>query len=155
MATTRVSDLITIASRITGMTPAQIVGPQRHKPITRVRQAVAYVAAEQGRHSYPQIGKKLNRDHSTIIHAHKMVPEYMKRDADLRLLVERLFIESERHNPYVLPALIVNCTAVINMRPIRRSSPAPIPRDDEWQGEMANRDMRTGSRMLLQALLAA
>lgn len=155
MATTRVSDLITIASRITGMTPAQIVGPQRHKPIARVRQAVAYVAAEQGRHSYPHIGRMMNRDHSTIIHSHKMVPVFMRSDADLRLLVEQLFIESERHDPYALPAPIVNCTAVIHMPPTRRSSPAPIPRDDEWQGEMDKRDMATGSRLLLQALLAA
>lgn len=154
MATTRISDLITIASRITGMTPAQIVGPQRHKPIARVRQAVAYVAAEQGKHSLTQIGRMLNRDHTTISHARNMVPEFMKRDADLRLLVEQLFIESERHDPYALRAQIVNCTAVIHMPPTRRSVPAPIPRDDERQGAMDKRDMATGSRLLLQALLA-
>lgn len=155
MATTRVSDLITIASRITGLTPSQIVGPQRHKPITRVRQAVAYVAAEQGKHSISQIGRMMNRDHTTIIHARRMVPEFMKRDADLRLLVERLFIEAERHDPYALPVPIVNCTAVIHMPPVRRFKADPIPRDDEWQGEVANRDMASGSRLLLQALLAA
>lgn len=154
MATTRVSDLITIASRITRLTPDQITGPQRHKPIARVRQAVAYVAAEQGRHSYPQIGKMLNRDHSTIIHAHKMVPVFMRSDADLRLLVERLFIEAERHDPYVLPSNI-RYHAIIRMVPTKQCKPAVIPRNDEWQGEVANRDVRKGSRKLLAALLAA
>ena len=159
MTTTRVSDLITIASRITGLTPDQINGPQRFRPIVRVRQAVAYVAAEQGKHTYSHIGRVMGgRDHTTIIHAHRMVPEFMKTDADLRLLVERLFIEAERHDPFELPHVpVVHYKAVLTMPPLRKrmDKPASIPRDDEWQGQVAARDMRIGSRKLLEALLAA
>lgn len=156
MATTKVSDLITIASRITRISREQIVGPQRGRGIARVRQAIAYVAAEQGVHSLTKIGHVLNRDHTTIVYARDIVPEYMKRDADLRLLVERLFVEADKFDvsrptliePWPLPTP--------KLRKVAATKPARVKKgDDEWTRQKWEDGMREGQARLLKALLAA
>ena len=156
MATTRIADLVTIASRITRVTPAQILGPQRGKGIVRVRQAVAYVAAEQGVHSLTRIGRSLNRYHTTIMHARNVVPEFMRRDADLRLLIERLFIEAEQFDPERIS--IIEPMPELPVKSRKAAAPKPVrfkKGEDEWTRQEWEDGMRKGTWRLLEALLAA
>lgn len=55
-------------SRLTGIPASEIMGPRRSADVCRARELVCYVARRNGM-SYPQIGRALKRDHSTIIHA--------------------------------------------------------------------------------------
>lgn len=64
----RVGDLVQAASKLTGLTVAEIKGPARHRRLSRVRFAIAYVAHRHLGRSFPQIGRALgNRDHTTIL----------------------------------------------------------------------------------------
>lgn len=102
MATTRVHDLITIASRLTGISEAAIVGQQRFGHIVRVRQAVAHVAVNMGIHSTPQIGRAIGgRDHSTIIHANRKATILAERDPEYAHFIQRIKDEAAIAEPFL------------------------------------------------------
>ncbi|RJL18647.1 helix-turn-helix domain-containing protein [Paracoccus siganidrum] len=54
----------------TGVTADQITGKSRKAEIVRVRQIVCFIARQKGM-TYQQIGRVLNRDHTTIVAAVK------------------------------------------------------------------------------------
>ena len=101
MATTRVSDLITIASRLSGISEADIRGKSRLRLICRVRQGVMYAAHLQGKHSLAQIGRMFGKDHTTVIHARDQVPEFMKRDPEYRAFVWQVLVEASEESPHI------------------------------------------------------
>lgn len=158
MPTTRIADLIAIASRLSGVSVAQIKGKQRFRSVTRVRQAVAYVAVQQAKHSTPQIGKALGgRDHSTIIHCNKVVPIFTARDPDYAAFVARLQREADMAEPFLEGwgeqfefALPVKPKAVKQRRPMFTEKP-------EAGDKMLvhNAMIAKGSAALLAALQAA
>lgn len=49
-------------------TPAQILGDRRLKPIAMARQDFMLFAYDNSKFTTPQIGRFLNRDHSTVVH---------------------------------------------------------------------------------------
>lgn len=49
------------------VTIAQIKGPARHRGIVRIRQLLMWRLYRETRLSLPQIGKLLNRDHTTVL----------------------------------------------------------------------------------------
>ena len=55
-------------SEITGVPASEILGRRRAQEVCHARELVCYVARRTGM-TYSQIGRALNRDHSTIIHA--------------------------------------------------------------------------------------
>jgi chromosomal replication initiation ATPase DnaA len=56
-----------------GVTLADLVGPSRLQRIVDVRQLVMFRLSREAGLSTPQIGKLLNRDHSTVVYAiHKL-----------------------------------------------------------------------------------
>lgn len=63
----RIGQLIAEASRETGYTPQEIVGHSRKQPLARTRQWVMWKARQEG-YSLEQIGRVLNRDHTTVLH---------------------------------------------------------------------------------------
>jgi hypothetical protein len=101
MPTTRVNDLITIASRLSGVSEADIRGGARFQGICRVRQAVMFAAYAQRVHSFPQIGKVFKKDHSTVIHAKNVVPEFMARDPEYRAFVWQILVEAHQSFPFM------------------------------------------------------
>lgn len=101
MATSRVSDLVAIAARLSGLSEEALLGPAKHRHVARVRQAVMYVAVNQGVHSYPHIGRVMGRDHKTVFYAADIVPAYMAIDHEYRLLVEAIERAAETARPFV------------------------------------------------------
>lgn len=74
-----------------GLTPAEIIGPDRRAPIVRGRQIVMYLAKKITDRSYPSIGRQLNdRDHTTVLHGCRKVEGLLQVDPDLVALVARL-----------------------------------------------------------------
>lgn len=51
-----------------GCAPADIFGACRFRQIARARQYAMWLLREQG-FSFPEIGRRFDRDHSTVIHA--------------------------------------------------------------------------------------
>lgn len=72
------------------VTLADVKGPSREKQIARARQAAMYLSRQLIKLSFPEIGRRFGRDHSTVMTAVKRVPDLMAKDADFRRLVEIL-----------------------------------------------------------------
>lgn len=72
------------------VTLADVKGPSREKQIARARQSAMYLARNLIKMSFPEIGRRFGRDHSTVMTAVRRVPDLMAKDADFRRIVEIL-----------------------------------------------------------------
>ena len=69
---------------------AEIKGPKREKQIARARQTAMYLTRRLINLSFPDIGRRFGRDHSTVMTACRRVPELMAEDTEFRRIVETL-----------------------------------------------------------------
>lgn len=85
-------------ARAFGLPPHAMVSDSRRKPVARARQAAAWVLKRcWPKLSYPQIGKLLGgRDHSTVIHACRVIEDLRERDCELRALTDALAARDPR-----------------------------------------------------------
>lgn len=65
------SSILKTVSRLTGIPEKQILSPRRSQDVVMARQAVMYWCVRMTTKSYPQIGRFLQRDHTTVLHAAK------------------------------------------------------------------------------------
>lgn len=63
---------LAVAAERSGLTVAQITGGRKSSEIAKVRQCVMYATQRAGL-SLPQIGRALNRDHTTVLHGVRKV----------------------------------------------------------------------------------
>jgi chromosomal replication initiation ATPase DnaA len=66
----RMRDIIAEVSQTSGVSIADLRGPDRHRRIAWPRQAAMLLMHEAG-HTLPQIAEYLHRDHTTILHGIK------------------------------------------------------------------------------------
>lgn len=66
-----------------------VMSHRRHRPAARARQAAMFLAKEMTPLSLSQIGRRLNRDHTTVLHATREVPRLMAADAGLARRIRR------------------------------------------------------------------
>jgi hypothetical protein len=71
-------EIISAIAASFGLTRERVTGQSRDSYTCMVRALIATLLAERG-NSTPQVGKWLGRDHSSIVHARKMLPIYIKR----------------------------------------------------------------------------
>lgn len=118
MSRARVSDIITIAARISGVSAQAIIGMGRTRPVVRVRQAVYFVARENG-HSYPQIGVRMNRDHSSVLHGVSAAMDWADRFPEYATFLKNLTTECAKAGPFVaLPAAVTAIIPDVQVRPM-------------------------------------
>lgn len=70
--------------------PDDMRGPRRHSHICRIRWAAIWLCRELTGASYPQIGKALCRDHTTIMHGYQMALNIRERHPFQRREMDRL-----------------------------------------------------------------
>lgn len=76
-----IADIIRHTANVFGVTIDEIKGRSRRRYILRARQAAVFLAFELSGQSSPAIGRSFGgRDHSTILHTCKVVPEFAKRE---------------------------------------------------------------------------
>jgi len=85
-----VAAIIEDAVELTGFTPSQILGAQRARPIAYVRFAIAHVARRNTGQSLPEIGRRLGRDHTTILNGLARAKGLVDKDANFAWLVNEL-----------------------------------------------------------------
>lgn len=81
-----VAHILAAAQELSVTTVSEIVGTQRLQHIIRVRHACYYLARQQG-HSYPYIGRRMNRDHSSVIYGARQCENMMERDPEYSAFV--------------------------------------------------------------------
>ena len=75
--------VIKAASDYYGIPTDAILGRGRYSEVLRARFSIYYVLRERDGMSTPQIGKRLNRDHSTVLSGLRRVLQVMRKDAEV------------------------------------------------------------------------
>ena len=106
--------VIGIVARHYGVRPEDVVGPRRLRMFVTPRQVAAYVSRELLKRSSPQIGRKLNRDHSTILHAIERIEREAVSDPGLRAKLDDIMGEIEARIAFIERFFGVSTTATEN-----------------------------------------
>jgi chromosomal replication initiation ATPase DnaA len=69
--------ILQAVSEVSMVTPMDITGPERKRPISIVRFCLMYIAKDYG-FTHAAIGRFVNRDHSTVIHGVKCYQNYIE-----------------------------------------------------------------------------
>lgn len=85
-----VEKALAAAGEIFGVSRSVILSSSRKRVNTRARQAVMLVVCEVSNLSLPQIGRRLNRDHSTVVHGRDAARWRAEWDADYADQIEAL-----------------------------------------------------------------
>ena len=72
-------DILEAVIAVTGIKAIEIKSPHRAVRITRARAIIVFIARSMTSKSFPQIGRFLNRDHTTALHSFKKVDESRDR----------------------------------------------------------------------------
>lgn len=121
----RISDILTIASQLSCISTERLIGLSRLKRVVRVRQACYLVARECG-HTYPQIGKYMHRDHSSVIYGAQKALDIAERDQVYSAFLDRLRRLSKSSAPFVAERL--NAILVSAPAPVKRKALPPKPK---------------------------
>ncbi len=78
------------AARLWFITVEEILGPRQFREYSLARAAIVLVLREGTPLSYPQLGKLLNRNHSSIIHLEHMARRAMNERPGFQRAVEEL-----------------------------------------------------------------
>jgi chromosomal replication initiator protein len=71
-----------------GVTMLDLLSQRRHRAVARPRQAAMWLCRHTTKFSLPQIGQAFgDRDHTTVLHAVRMVDALLERDAAFAELV--------------------------------------------------------------------
>jgi hypothetical protein len=77
-----------------GLPAEAMTSRQQYHRVSHPRQMAMFVASELTPHSIAEVGRRFNRDHTTVLHALKTVKQRIETDAqaliDLEVLRERL-----------------------------------------------------------------
>jgi chromosomal replication initiator protein len=76
-----------------GVKPRDLLGPSRLRAVMVPRQVAMYLAREAAKLPLAQIGKQFGRDHTTVLHAVRMVKGSLAADAQLAGTVRQLWAE--------------------------------------------------------------
>lgn len=87
------NEIMESVSKYYQITVSEITEKRRHAKIVRARQVAAYLLREDLRLSLHEVGAIINRDHSSVVHAHKLVkqmitPNIVGLFADKTLVME-------------------------------------------------------------------
>jgi hypothetical protein len=81
--TIQVEDVIKAVAYHYGISRNDILSPRRDKDVVRPRQVAAYLSKELTCRSLPEIGRRMDRDHSTIIHSVRRINQRLAEDNGL------------------------------------------------------------------------
>lgn len=128
-----IMDLVALAADLAGISVREIIGLGRRGTACKVRQACFLVAREFG-HTTKQIGRRMSRDHSTVIHGSFVASELVERDMVYCAFVMALRKAGTSSVPFVRDQM-----ATAFREPVWRyefgiqepSEPEPSPDDDD------------------------
>ena len=73
----RFAEILAYVSARRDIPVAVLKSPMRTRQVTHARQEVAYLAREMTKHSLPEIGRRIGRDHTTVLHSLRSVEKRM------------------------------------------------------------------------------
>lgn len=89
----KIGEIIRLTGLRFDLRPADILGSGQSRALSRARQVVMYLARKLTPLSFGEIGRALNRDHSTVAHGVSVITDLMKSDPEFGFTVR--VIEAE------------------------------------------------------------
>jgi chromosomal replication initiator protein len=87
----RVADIIAATASHFNIKPADLLSHRRTRRIARPRQVAMYLSKELTPRSYPEIGRLMHgRDHTTVLHGHRVVASLIEAGAPISADVEAI-----------------------------------------------------------------
>ena len=83
-------DIQTVVCDYFSLRPADLASRRRSRHVATPRQVAMYLCRRHLQASFPQIGERFSRDHSTVIHAVDVTTQRLKSDESLRATVDQL-----------------------------------------------------------------
>lgn len=125
MSEPTIREIIEAAAETFNVPVGQVLSQKRSRHYARPRQVAAYLARSLTHHSTTSIGRAMDRDHATVLHATRVIGDLMNRDARTRELVERTRtacqVKADARGP-VEPALIELGSIVSALREVSRAT---------------------------------
>jgi len=90
MNTPTVNDIIEVVAKKYSVPVSEIIRQNRKANIASVRMIAMYMARKLTSESYPEIGSRFFRNHSTIIHGVERVRKSMNEDFEFKAEVDAL-----------------------------------------------------------------
>jgi chromosomal replication initiation ATPase DnaA len=85
-----IESIIAVVAEETGVSRHDILGPWQNRDAINARQLVCWLARMTTRHSYPEIGRALNRDHTTVMYSVDRVNESMTNVVGFKQKADRI-----------------------------------------------------------------
>lgn len=82
--------IVVAVMRVTGLGLDDLRLPDRTAIVTAVRTALAWLLVEVAQLPYAEIGRLLERDHTTIMHAHRVALNHRARGVIVAVLEDEL-----------------------------------------------------------------
>lgn len=95
-----IADIRLHVANVFGVTPAGIASRSRWSNLVRPRQVVCYLARTMTGLSFPVIGARMGRDHSTVIHGYHKCIDMMRRDPVFHAMVRQARKRARRFAPF-------------------------------------------------------
>ena len=122
---------------------AEMFGLRRHRTLAYARFAVFYIMRERDQLSYPQIGRRLHKDHSSVIHGHRMARDLIKRHDEFAAFISAQ-MDLPKHSaaaaflpsPYVTAEPLPQFVAP--PAPRLKSVPLVTPEPKQWERAQAS-----------------
>jgi len=80
--------IISGVSEMSGVSVAELLGERRTRRVAAARRLVYWLARELTHHSFPTIGRLLNRDSSTVVHGARRAEDRRIEDPEYRRLTD-------------------------------------------------------------------
>ena len=85
--------IIKLCAERFGFSVGEILSGRRRRPLTRARQAAMWICHEATARSFPELGRAFRRDHTTIMHGIRLVPQHMAANPEWREKVMSVLAE--------------------------------------------------------------
>lgn len=107
-----VRDLIIASARICRQDPVEaLYSKRRDRHLVRTRQYACWLAHREHGYSLPLIGRRLSRDHSTVLYGVRVVDRLIADDELVLEVLGRIDAEAWRHHRQMSGALTVGRAA--------------------------------------------
>jgi len=88
--TLSIEDVQKAVSKFFNVKLSDLLGSRRHRSISRPRQIAMFICRTHIEASYPDIGNRFSKDHSTVISAYNNVKKLIKTDSSVREAVDAI-----------------------------------------------------------------
>lgn len=88
----RITRIMEVVAHDTGVSIGEMVSERKTGAVVRARQIAMWLCKERTTHSYPEIGRRFMRDHTTALHAWRRIELKRQNDPDLAYQLERIAV---------------------------------------------------------------